>query len=187
MLGLDFSTKLSAYLAQGQITARQVHWAMLEFEEGRGEGTKAQGYGKGENEGTAAVRFELLWRDYFRLCMKKFGHKMFALYGIQPHKKSGGDKQLAQQQKRWRHLDHSGGAGDDPKKTRETFAKFRSGCTGVGLIDASNRELFLTGYTSNRARQNVASFLSSHLDIDWRIGAEWYEFLLIDYDVSTLR
>ncbi|KAH7075807.1 DNA photolyase, FAD-binding/Cryptochrome [Paraphoma chrysanthemicola] len=184
MLGLDFSTKLSAFLAQGHITARQVHWAMVDFEDGIGVGKGAEGYGKGENEGTAAVRFELLWRDYMRLCMRKFGHKMFALYGIQPHAKGRGDQQ-PKPKKRWRTLNKSGGAGDDPKMTLEAFTRFRSGRTGVGLIDASNREIFLTGYTSNRARQNVASFLTSHLDIDWRIGAEWYEFLLTDYDVAS--
>jgi deoxyribodipyrimidine photo-lyase len=183
MLGLDFSTKLSAFLAQGHLTARQVHWAMLDFEEGRGVGEKIAGYGKGENEGTAAVRFELLWRDYMHLCLRKFGHKMFALYGIQPHDKNGAHQ--AARNKKWRMIHKSSGAGDDPKMTLETFTRFRSGRTGVGLIDASNRELFCTGYTSNRARQNVASFLSSHLNIDWRIGAEWYEFLLIDYDVAS--
>ena len=184
MLGLDFSTKLSAFLAQGHITARQVHWAMFNFEEGRGPGKEAVGYGKGENEGTAAVRFELLWRDYMRLCMRKFGYKMFALYGIQPHAKGKGD-QPPKPKKRWRTLHKSNGAGDDPAKTLEAFTRFRSGRTGVGLIDASNREVFSTGYTSNRARQNVASFLTSHLDIDWRVGAEWYEFLLTDYDVAS--
>jgi hypothetical protein len=55
----------------------------------------------------------------------------------------------------------------------------------MGLIDASQRELFHTGYTSNRARQNVASFLAKHLEIDWRYGAEWYEMMLVDYDVSS--
>lgn len=185
MLGLDFSTKLSAYLAQGHLTARQIHWAMDDFEAGRGEGNDAEGYGKGENEGTAAVRFELLWRDYMRLCQMKFGARMFDIHGIQDPSdlKLNDDKRPPR--KRWRYLDKSGGAGDDPAKTRETFERFRSGRTGMGLIDASNRELFLTGYTSNRARQNVASFLSSHLGIDWRVGAEWYEFLLIDYDVAN--
>ena len=89
--------------------------------------------------------------------------------------------------KRWKYLDRSGDLGDTPERTREVFARFRSGRTGIGLIDAANRELFLTGYTSNRARQNVASFLSnsSHLGIDWRVGAEWYEYLLIDYDMPS--
>ncbi|KAJ4369116.1 hypothetical protein N0V83_006200 [Neocucurbitaria cava] len=184
MLGLDFSTKLSAFLAQGHITARQVHWAMVDFEAGRGAGQNLDGYGQGENEGTAAVRFELLWRDYMRLCMQKFGYRMFTLYGIQDHKGKGEQPQYSRR-KRWRLLSRSNRAGDDPEKTLETFTRFRSGRTGIGLIDASNRELFVTGYTSNRARQNVASFLSSHLDIDWRIGAEWYECFLIDYDCAS--
>ncbi|KAF1851782.1 cryptochrome DASH [Cucurbitaria berberidis CBS 394.84] len=182
MLGLDFSTKLSAFLAQGHITARQVHWAMVDFEEGRGDGKDLAGYGKGENEGTAAVRFELLWRDYMRLCMQKFGHRMFSLYGIQD-KRGKDDQQNCR--KPWRTLHKTKRAGEDPEKALEIFMRFRSGRTGVGLIDASNRELFVTGYTSNRARQNVASFLSSHLNIDWRVGAEWYECFLTDYDTAS--
>ncbi|KZM18709.1 DNA photolyase [Ascochyta rabiei] len=182
MLGRDFSTKLSAFLAQGHITARQVHWAMIDFEEGRGAGKDIPGYGQGENEGTAAVRFELLWRDYMRLCMRKFGPAMFHIYGIRPEESR--NNKTPPPPKNWRRLDKST-PGSDPVKTIETFGRFRSGRTGVGLIDASNRELFLTGYTSNRARQNVASFLASHLEIDWRIGAEWYECMLTDYDVCS--
>lgn len=65
------------------------------------------------------------------------------------------------------------------------MTRFLEGTTGTGFIDASMRELFLTGYTSNRLRQNVASFLAKHLHIDWRIGAEWYESCLVDYDLSS--
>ena len=53
----------------------------------------------------------------------------------------------------------------------------------MGLVDASMRELYLTGWTSNRARQNVANYLAKRLGIDWRLGAEWYESLLVDYDM----
>jgi len=192
MLGLDFSTKLSAYLAQGHITARQIHWAMVDYEEGKGQGKDMNGYGMGENNGTAAVRFELLWRDYMRLCVRKFGARMFHIDGICDYSRSNfngydDDTQATHEpnrasQKKWRYLNDG---GDDAAKICEIFTRFRSGHTGMGLIDASNRELFLTGYTSNRARQNVASFLASHLGIDWRIGAEWYEFLLVDYDVGS--
>jgi deoxyribodipyrimidine photo-lyase len=38
---------------------------------------------------------------------------------------------------------------------------------------------------SNRGRQNVASFLTKNLGIDWRWGAEWFESVLIDYDVCS--
>ena len=83
MLGLDFSTKLSAWLALGSITARQVHEYLLKFEDGATDlGKGVHGYGKGENKGTAAVRFELLWRDYFRLTNRKFGPKLFHVSGF---------------------------------------------------------------------------------------------------------
>ena len=67
----------------GHITARQIHWAMMDFEEGKGPGSEVSDYGKGENEGTAGVRFELLWRDYMRLCARKFGVLMYDIEGIQ--------------------------------------------------------------------------------------------------------
>ena len=63
--------------------------------------------------------------------------------------------------------------------------RFLRGETGTGLVDASQRELWCSGYTSNRARQNVASYLAKHLGLDWRLGAEWYESLLVDYDVCS--
>lgn len=169
-LGTDFSTKFSAWLALGCVTARLVHHELLAFEDGtdNAKWKGIQGYGRGENAGTAAVRFELLWRDYMRLCTRKFGPRLF----------------------------HRGGFRNDdsypwttPSKARpeleRTITRFLNGTTGTGLIDASQRELLLTGYTSNRARQNVASFLSKHLGINWTLGAEWYESVLVDYDVSS--
>ncbi|KAI9838791.1 MAG: hypothetical protein M1837_002320 [Sclerophora amabilis] len=168
LLGEDFSTKLSAWLALGCVSARQVHEYLVAFEDGSNDlGSTAQGYGHGENKGTAAVRFELLWRDYMRLCTRKFGPRLFRVEGFR-------DDRAYQ----WK----------DPAKDADARYKthrFLEGRTGTGLIDASMRELFLTGYTSNRARQNVASFIAKHLGIDWRIGAEWYESMLVDYDVSS--
>lgn len=62
-IGPDFSTKLSSFLALGCISARQINKYLLDFEEGRTDlGKGLRGYGKGENKGTASVRFELLWR-----------------------------------------------------------------------------------------------------------------------------
>lgn len=169
MLGLDFSTKLSAWLALGCITARQMHEYLLNFEDGKTPlGKDALGWSQGENKGTAAVRFELLWRDYMRLCTRKFGPRLFRVEGFR------NDTTYP-----WKYVNGNN------EGTQQAFKRFLEGRTGTGLIDASMRELFLTGYTSNRARQNVASFLAKHLGIDWRVGAEWYESLLCDYDVSS--
>ena len=35
---------------------------------------------------------------------------------------------------------------------------------------------------SNRGRQNVASFLVKDLKVNWQLGAEYFESLLLDYD-----
>lgn len=53
------------------------------------------------------------------------------------------------------------------------------GKTGVPFVDANMRELAVTGFMSNRGRQNVASFLTKDLGLDWRMGAEWFEYLLV--------
>ena len=42
-----------------------------------------------------------------------------------------------------------------------------------------------TDWMSNRGRQNVASYFSKTLQLDWRIGAAYFEALLIDYDVHS--
>ena len=35
---------------------------------------------------------------------------------------------------------------------------------------------------SNRGRQIVASYLVNDMHLDWRLGAEYFESMLIDYD-----
>lgn len=44
------------------------------------------------------------------------------------------------------------------------------------------RELLATGWMSNRGRQNVASYLTLDLGLDWRVGADHFESLLLDHD-----
>ncbi|KAI9642054.1 hypothetical protein NHQ30_009925 [Ciborinia camelliae] len=177
LMGTDFSTKLSAYLALGSITSRQIHASMLVFEDGSDSDSRykdVEGYGKGENDGTYGVRFELLWRDYMRLCTRKFGPKLFRLGGFKAEKDHS----------KWFRLDPPKDA-IAKEKVQYVVERFLNGTTGMGFIDASQRECYHTGYTSNRARQNVASFLAKHVCVDWRIGAEWYECILVDYDVSS--
>ena len=112
------------------------------------------------NESTYWMVFELLWRDYFRFIVTKHGDRIF---------RAGG---LVGARIRW---------ATDP----DALERWRLGQTGYPLVDASMRELAATGYTSNRARQNVASFLTKNLGIDWRWGAAWFESQLVDYDVTS--
>jgi deoxyribodipyrimidine photo-lyase len=149
MLGADYSSKFSPWLALGCLSPRYIYEQVQLYEAERVR-----------NDSTYWLIFELLWRDYFRLICAKHGDRIFRRSGLQ-----GLD--LAWKQD-WQRFDH-----------------WREGTTGFPLIDANMQELAATGYMSNRGRQNVASFLTKNLGIDWRMGAEWFESLLIDYDVCS--
>jgi len=149
LLGEDYSSKLSPWLATGAISARSVFYEIIRYEDLRHK-----------NISTYWLIFELIWRDFFRFTARQYGDRLFALSGIAGKKED------------WRH-------------DREQFERWANGTTGFPFVDANMRELKKSGYMSNRGRQNVASFLSHNLHIDWRMGAEYFESLLIDYDVCS--
>ena len=72
----------------------------------------------------------------------------------------------------WRHA---------PAQLRD----WQRGQTGVEIVDAAMRELWVTGRMHNRARMIVASFLTKHLLIDWREGLKWFEHTLTDWDAAN--
>ena len=146
LLGWDFSTKFSPYLAHGCLSPKMVYHEIKRYEKER---TK--------NNSTYWVIFELMWRDFFRLMGKKFGNRIFLKGGLNQQPK-------------------------DLSNNMEVFQIWAEGRTGVPFIDANMRQLNQTGFMSNRGRQNVASFLVHDLNINWRIGAEYFESLLLDYD-----
>jgi deoxyribodipyrimidine photo-lyase len=73
----------------------------------------------------------------------------------------------------------------EPFDASDRFDAWVNGQTGDDFVDANMRELKLTGFMSNRGRQNVASFLVHQLKLDWRKGAAYFEKQLIDYDVFS--
>lgn len=71
LIGSDYSSKLSAWLANGSISARTIYWEVQNYER---EICK--------NEDTYWLIFELIWRDYFKYISLKHGEKIFKLEGI---------------------------------------------------------------------------------------------------------
>jgi deoxyribodipyrimidine photo-lyase len=67
----------------------------------------------------------------------------------------------------------------------EALDAWKRGETGYPLVDAGMRQLNEEGYLHNRPRQNVASFLTKHLLVDWREGAAYFEDQLIDHDPAN--
>ncbi|MEL6814313.1 MAG: DASH family cryptochrome, partial [Cyanobacteria bacterium J06598_3] len=149
MLGADYSSKFSPWLANGSLSPRKIYEEVQKYERQRKK-----------NNSTYWMIFELIWRDYFRFVCAKYGRRVFLKGGIR-------GLPIAWQQD-WKR-----------------FEAWCDGETGYPLIDANMKELAATGFMSNRGRQNVASFLTKNLGIDWRMGAEWFESLLLDYDVCS--
>jgi deoxyribodipyrimidine photo-lyase len=67
----------------------------------------------------------------------------------------------------------------------EDLAAWKRGETGYPFVDAGMRQLNEEGYIHNRPRQNVASFLTKHLLVDWREGARYFARQLIDHDAAN--
>ncbi|QGU07414.1 Deoxyribodipyrimidine photo-lyase [Corynebacterium occultum] len=68
---------------------------------------------------------------------------------------------------------------------RADLSDWRSGTTGIPLVDAGMRELWETGHMHNRVRMVVASFLTKNLGIHWRHGEEWFWDTLVDADPAS--
>ena len=150
LIGTDYSSKFSAWLALGCISPRFIYRELQKYE------TEF-----GANDSTYWLVFELLWRDYFRIIKKKHQSNFFKQSGIKNNKLKL--------------------FSDNVQKLQNWI----EGKTGIDFVDANMIELKLTGFMSNRGRQNVASYLCNDLKLDWRLGAAYFEEQLIDYDVCS--
>ncbi|MEM9796947.1 MAG: deoxyribodipyrimidine photo-lyase [Pseudomonadota bacterium] len=62
---------------------------------------------------------------------------------------------------------------------------WRRGQTGLPIVDAAMRELYVTGRMHNRARMLVASYLTKHLMTHWKVGLDWFADCLVDWDPAS--
>jgi len=84
MIGADYSTKFSPWLAHGNLSPRFVAMECKKYEEARVA-----------NKSTYWVVFEMLWRDFFKYFAKKHGDNIFSPGGTIDSKKE------------WKHYDKS--------------------------------------------------------------------------------
>jgi deoxyribodipyrimidine photo-lyase len=149
LIGTDFSSKFSPWLANGSISAKTIYWEIIKYEQQIGK-----------NESTYWLIFELIWRDYFKYISLKNGNSIFKIGGIL-------DKKY------------------DWKTNQSAIKNWINGTTEEPFVNANMIELQQTGWMSNRGRQNVGSYFAKELLLDWRIGAAYFEAMLIDYDVHS--
>jgi deoxyribodipyrimidine photo-lyase len=148
LMGSDFSTKFSVWLAHGLISARQIFTSLKNYEESNGA-----------NESTYWILFELLWRDYFRLLHFKYNRKLYFQFGLK-------NKEINE-------------------TSQDNISNLEEANTESSFINAGIRELQNSGFLSNRMRQILASFIIFEMKIDWRIGADFFQKYLIDFDIYS--
>lgn len=103
---------------------------------------------------------ELIWRDFYQMVL--FHHPDSPDNAIKP------DYDRIEWEKNDKH-----------------FEAWCAGKTGYPIVDAGMRELNETGYMHNRVRMVVASFLTKHLLLDWRLGERYFARKLLDYELAS--
>ena len=107
--------------------------------------------------GAAPFRRQLCWRDFYLQIL------------------------AARPETAWSdYVERGSRPGTDPM----AFDQWRSGLTGVPIVDAAMRQLALEGFLPNRARMIAASFLTRNLGLNWQDGAQHFLEHLVDADVA---
>ena len=107
-----------------------------------------------------AMQQNLIYRDYLRLMGKKYGDRIFYKSGIK-------------------------GIPFRYKKDDQLLRNWQHGKTSVEIIDAAMNQLNQTGWLPEVMRRLVSGYFVKVLNLDWRLGAAYFEAKLIDYDPCT--
>ena len=111
----------------------------------------------------AAGKFaqELAWREFFQLVYERDGRSIFAdRSGTQPRRS----------------------AAAHPRRLPRAIVE---GHTGIDALDDAVRALVDDGYVHNHARMWLASVACHVGGADWRAGAAWFFFHLLDGDLAS--
>lgn len=103
---------------------------------------------------------ELWWHDYYRFMFKKHGNRFFDLKGFSD-------------------------AAPEYAGTAVEFEKWKAGQTENAKVNEAMKTLNATGYINPQLRSEVASYLVNDLDVNWLLGAAYFEEKLIDYSPAT--
>lgn len=71
------------------------------------------------------------------------------------------------------------------RSDRRLLLAWQQGRTGFPIVDAGMRQLWASGWMHNRVRMIAASFLVKQLQIDWRLGLDWFNDTLLDADLAN--
>ena len=148
-LSKEHCSRLSPYLAWGNISLRQVYQILL------GHWNK-----QGWRRSLSALSSRLHWHCHF---IQKFEseHRM----------------EFESINRGYQHLPR-----DNSEEAMLKLNAWKTGNTGYPMVDACMRCLIETGYINFRMRAMLVSFLTHHLQLDWRFGVQHLASLFLDFE-----
>ena len=153
---IDACSGLSEHLALGEISPRSL-WALASL---RADVDSSAGPGAAAAAGLEKFLSEVIWREFA-------WHLLIDFPQLETAPWRGEWAEFP-----WR------GAGPE-------LERWQRGDTGIAMVDAGLREMWVTGRMHNRVRMVVASWLTKHLLIDWRLGMQHFADCLTDWDPAS--
>ena len=114
-------------------------------------------------DGHTVFRKEIAWREFYADVLFRNPHTLDDYY-----------------EPRFKAMRYDTGA-----KAKAKLERWQTGTTGFPMVDAGMRQLRQTGWMHNRVRMIVASFLVKDLHLEWKLGADWFEHNLSDFDPAS--
>ncbi len=142
-------TRLSPYLAWGNISLREVYQFLL-------QNWKLAGF----RRSLIALSSRLHWHCHF---MQKFESE-------------------CEMEHRCVNQAYDALLSQNCDKDAHTLNAWKNGTTGIPLVDACMRCLHHTGYINFRMRAMLVSFLTHHLNMNWRDGVTHLAQLFLDFE-----
>ncbi|CAA7259870.1 unnamed protein product [Cyclocybe aegerita] len=157
----DTTSRLSLYLSSGVISVRAcVRATMVKWKTGKVNGDGNSGVGRWIQE--------IAWRDFYTNVLAALPRVSMG----RPFLEKFADVV-------WEN--HEDSSGNDS----EALKRWKTGTTGVSVVDAAMRCMDEMGWMHNRARMITAMFLTKDLIIDWRVGERYFMEKLIDGDLAS--
>lgn len=149
MLARKSCSRLSPYLAWGNISIRQVY-----------QQVESRFVPKGWQRSISAFTSRLHWHCHF---IQKFESE----YEMESRPTNIAYKQYPYA---------------DIETSQAHLLAWKKGDTGIPIVDACMRAVSKTGYLNFRMRAMLVSFLTHHLNIDWRLGVEHLGAQFLDFE-----
>ena len=145
-------SRISPYLAWGNLSLRQVYQYTLE--------QKSQ-LSKAWTRPLNAMISRLHWHDHF---LQKFE--------CEPH------MQFQCRNRAYEQYPYE----SDKEVVADRLTAWCEARTGIPIVDANMRAVMATGYINFRMRAMLVSFLTLHLNIDWRLGVHHLARQFLDFE-----